>query len=192
MAASVNLIVNDNTLNATTMLELRDTSAENKEKLVKLASWLKEFATWGNGAFTVRVSSTAAVRAVGTITLTGNPSADETISIGATVFTFKASASTESEITIGANAAATVTNIVTKINAHSVASKLFLAADGAGDTVVVTHLSGGLGGNGVRFAEAASNLTMDGSGLLGGTTAGAGLNDSTVCRGIGPSGGTLF
>lgn len=105
--------------------------------------------------------------AVGTITMAGVAIADETFVIGTQTFTWKASRSTTGEVTIGANAAAAVTNIVTAITADI--PTLVTALDGAGDTVVVTSVGGGSAASAIVFTEASTNMTMDGSGTLGGT-----------------------
>ncbi len=52
---------------------------------------------------------------------------DDTLKIGATTFTFKASASLESEVAAATSNDATATALVAKINAHSVAGTLFRA-----------------------------------------------------------------
>lgn len=139
-----------------------------------------------DGAGKVRCGDTAAVgtitlsavpegRAQGTITISGGlPSADETITIDETVFTFKASASGAAEITIGADADACVTNIAAKINAHEdLIGLVTAAADTGADTVVVTAVAHTVATNSIVFTESATNLTMDGTGTLGGTRAGA-------------------
>ncbi len=53
--------------------------------------------------------------------------ANDTIKIGATTFTFKASASTESEVAAVTSNGQTAINLAAKINAHSVAGALFVA-----------------------------------------------------------------
>lgn len=73
-----------------------------------------------------------------TITIThANITADETIVLGGTTLTWKASAANENEVTIGANLAADTTNLVAKINAHS-ALKGIVTATGNTATGVVT------------------------------------------------------
>lgn len=113
----------------------------------------------------------------GTITLTGIPTADETMVIGGTTYTFKAARSGAGEITIGADAPATVTNIVAAITADSTD---VTAVDGAGDTVVVTAANVGTAGDAIVFTEAATNTAVDGAGTLGTTTAGANPETATI------------
>lgn len=68
-----------------------------------------------------------------------NIAANDTITIAGQVFTWKAAAATESEVTIGANATADGDNLVAKVNAHSGLLGLVTASNDAG-TVTVTYL----------------------------------------------------
>lgn len=115
-----------------------------------------------------------AVAAVGTITMSGIATANETFVIDTQTFTWKASRSGTGEVTIGADAAAAVTNIVTAVTAdlESVA-----ATDGEGNTVVVTAVVKGTSGNSIVFTEDSTNMAVDGTGELGGTVSGV---DGTV------------
>ena len=108
-------------------------------------------------------------KAQGTITMSGIASADETFVIDTQTFTWKATRTVAGEVTIGANAAEAVTNIVTAITADLAT---VTAVDGAGDTVVVTAYNPGEGGDSIVFTEASTNMAVDGTGTLGGTTAG--------------------
>lgn len=115
-----------------------------------------------------------AVAATGIITMAGIAVADETFVIGSQTFTWKASRSVAGEVTIGADAPAAVTNLVTAITADI---SDVTAADGAGDTVDLTAATKGVAGNAIVLTEASTNMTVDGSGTLGGAVAGV---DGTV------------
>jgi hypothetical protein len=90
--------------------------------------------------------------ATGTLTLSGNAVADETVTIGAHVYTWKAAVTTTAnQVLVGANAAASIVNLVAAINrtaadagtkygSLTAANVYVTAADGPGDTVVVTAL----------------------------------------------------
>ncbi|MFA5323880.1 MAG: hypothetical protein WC373_14510, partial [Smithella sp.] len=123
---------------------------------------------WGEGHLGAKRCVTA-VAAVGTITVYDIAIADETFTIDDQVFTFKASRTTTGEVTIGANAAAAVTNIVAAITADL---STVAAADGEGNTVVVTAAAPGTDGNFIVFTESASNIVFSGSGALGSTVYG--------------------
>lgn len=116
---------------------------------------------------------TAGVAPQGKITISGGlPIAGEYFTIHDQVFTFQAAARTATgQVQIGATADACVTNIATAINAD-LAALMSASASTATDTVTITCLYKGTAYNSIVFTEAATNLTMDGSGVLGGTRAG--------------------
>lgn len=85
---------------------------------------------------------------IGTLTLAANAVADETVTIGSTVYTWKAAPTTVAyQVKVGADAAASVVNLVAAINLGSGSGTLYgsltavhptcRAFDGALDTVVV-------------------------------------------------------
>jgi hypothetical protein len=111
----------------------------------------------------------AAIAAQGIITMSGLPVADETFVVDTQTFTWKASRSTTGEVTIGADAAECVTNIVTAVGLDLTT---VTAEDGAGDTVVLTAATAGSAGNSIVLTESATNMAVDGSGSLGATTEG--------------------
>jgi hypothetical protein len=80
----------------------------------------------------------ASNRATSVFTLTfANIDADETVGIGNVTLTWKASASGENQVTIGANLAAATTNLTAKINDHSSLTGLVTAV-GVTATGVIT------------------------------------------------------
>lgn len=81
----------------------------------------------------------APARQVVTITSYANlvATSNDTLKIGATTFTFKASPSTESEVGAVTDNNTTAANLVSKINAHSVAGLLFKAV-AVGAVVTIT------------------------------------------------------
>jgi uncharacterized repeat protein (TIGR01451 family) len=111
-------------------------------------------------------------RAAGTITMsgTGIPLANETFVIGSQTFTWKASRTTTGDVTIGTSTTTSATNIVTAITADLAG---VVTAARSGSTVVVTAANTGAAGNSITFTEASTNMTMNGSGTLGGTTSGS-------------------
>jgi hypothetical protein len=115
------------------------------------------------------VQPTKALQAQGTVTLSGLPSVDQNLVIGAETWVFKATRAAAYQITIGGDAPATVTNIVTAINLDSA---VVTAEDGALDTVVITVVAPGYAGNLLAFTKTAANMTINGSGYIGATLAG--------------------
>lgn len=98
-----------------------------------------------------------------------NIAADDTITIAGVVFTWKASASSESEVTIGANATADGDNLAAKVNAHSKLLGILTAANVSG-TVTFTYevpariaillLLATSDGNSATLTQPSSTLTL--------------------------------
>lgn len=126
----------------------------------------------------------AGARAVGVLTLTGNAVEGETVTIGATVYTWRAAAGAEAfAVTIGANASASIDNLIAAINAAAGAGSLYgtgttahpsvRAAAGAGDTMDVRANVPGTAGNAIATTETMTN------GSFGGGTLASGVNPET-------------
>jgi hypothetical protein len=105
-----------------------------------------------------------------TITITfANITADETVVIGGTTLTWKASASGEDQVDIGANLAAATTNLTSKINNHSKLKGIFTASgDTATGVVTVTYTGDarlgyhiGLSETGDAVAVSGTNFALD-------------------------------
>jgi hypothetical protein len=88
------------------------------------------------------------VPCVGTLTLAGNAVADETVTIGTTVYTWKANPTTVAfEVEVGASASVSIDNLIAAINLAAGAGTIYGSATtehptvrayaGAGDTMVV-------------------------------------------------------
>jgi hypothetical protein len=104
------------------------------------------------------------VAATGTITFTAAPAVDDTITVNAIVYTFKASASTATQITIGANVTDTAANTVLKINANDAAVDALSVAG----VVTIGAANTGEYGNAITLAESATNTAVSGATLSGG------------------------
>ncbi len=120
------------------------------------------------------VGVTNAVNAKGTITMMGLAIADETFTVGAQQFTWKAARGGAGQVTIGATPDAACANIIAAITADLAT---VTAVRGAGNTVIVTAATAGAAGNNIVLTENSTNMGVDGTGTLGGTIAGA---DATV------------
>lgn len=119
------------------------------------------------------------VAALGTLTLTGIPVEDETVTIQGQVYRWRDTLALVNDVLIGANAAACVVNLVSAVNATAadsgtlwfagiVANAVVSAVDGAGDTVVVTSLIPGTVGNAYTTTEASTNMSWGGATLASG------------------------
>jgi hypothetical protein len=104
------------------------------------------------------------VAATGTITFTGAPVANETITVRGVVYTFKATAATATEITIGGSVTATAANTVSKI----VANDTLLDAANVAGVVTISASNTGEYGNAYTLAKSATNTAVSGATLTGG------------------------
>jgi hypothetical protein len=113
-----------------------------------------------------------AVAARGSILFAAQPAANATITVNGTVFTFVTGAPTGNQIQIGANLAATLTNMVTVLAASTVpAVQQASYAQSGGNTLTVTRTVPGPAGNAFTLAAStapASNATVSGATLSGG------------------------
>ena len=127
-----------------------------------------------------RLSSNVAVYspaqvAVGTITMSGIATADQTFTIGTQGFTWKATRTGAGEVEIGTTALEAAQNIATAITEDFFGALIPVAGDSGGGiaTVIVTAFAGGQAFNTYVFSPGnSSNMAMDGSGYFGGTTIG--------------------
>lgn len=129
-------------------------------------SWLSSSAFQFRIHDDIRMSAdyTSAVAATGTVTFTGLPAVDETVTINGQVYVFKASAAGALEVTIGADADETGANFATKVNDNSIV----VTGANVGGVVTLTAISGGTAGNAITLAEAAANTAVSGATLTGG------------------------
>lgn len=111
------------------------------------------------------------IRTRGTITIAGDPVNNETFVVDDTTYTAKTSGAGTDEFNIVAgDNPAMAANIAAMLDAGSGLEEI--NAWVSGSTVIVEWQVEGVAGNSVVFTEAMTNVTMDGSGTLGGTTAG--------------------
>ena len=86
--------------------------------------------------------------AFGTITFADNPTANDTITINGTVYTFVASGATTYQINIGVDLETTIDNTVTKLNASAVAAVALATYAKSGTTILtITYDAAGSAGN---------------------------------------------
>jgi hypothetical protein len=110
-------------------------------------------------------ASNAAVQASGVLTFaTGVPIANETVTIGSEVWTFKASRSAAYEVAIGGTNAITAQNFKTAVNTDSVV----VFAAGASNVITVKPYVAGTTGNAIATTETATNVSWGGALMTGG------------------------
>jgi hypothetical protein len=131
--------------------------------------------------------------ASGTITVSGNPVAGETVTVNGVVYTWRAAPTkvNEAKITAGDNTAMAL-SLSNAINAYEGRYEPQLHGDGwrtpsvsaapAAGVVTVTALADGVAGNSITLTEASTNVAVSGATLAGGTATG-GVKSTTNLTG---------
>jgi hypothetical protein len=118
-------------------------------------------------------TSTGTVAATGSITFSGQPLANSTVTINGTVFTFVASGATGNQVNIGGSLSATMTALATALNASVVSGVAVATYAGTASAINITHDTLGAAGNAFTIAAStspASNGTVSGPTLTGGAS----------------------
>lgn len=106
-----------------------------------------------------------ATPATGLLSLLGQPTAGNTITIGTETYTFVATTPGADEIEIGASVADTVDNIIAELNSGSA---VVTAAQGPGNSVALTAQTAGVAGNNIATTSVGANLVFGAATLQGG------------------------
>lgn len=106
--------------------------------------------------------------ATGAITFTGQPTADDTITINGHVITWKASGAIANQVNVGGSAAASAANLLALINAAPLT--YLVTASGTGLVLALQATTAGTSGNAITLTESTANLTVSGATLSGGDT----------------------
>lgn len=131
-------------------------------------------------------------KASGTITVSGNPAADDTVTVNGVVYTWKAPGNLTQKnhvkITTGDNNAMAA-SLAAAINVYENRYESQLNGDAqrvakviataASNVVTVKSLADGTAGNSYTLAKSGSNVTVSGSGTLSGGTATGGIKSTT-------------
>ncbi|WP_257827182.1 DUF3383 family protein [Burkholderia glumae] len=148
---------------------------------------LASYATvvWTGSQFLVTSkSSGTGAAASGTVTLTANPAANDTVTINGTAVTFVAAAPSGSQVLIGGSAAATAANLQAFLAASADANLSQCSYSTTGAVTTVTAIALGNTGNAITLAKSSSAITLSGATLSGGVAA------STVSYATSPGTGT--
>lgn len=127
--------------------------------------------TWNGTAFVITSSTTGpGAAASGSITLTANPAANNTITVNGTLITFVASSPVGSQVVLGSTAAITLANLLLFLQ-QSVDTNIQKAtyAQGTGLVITVSYQVNGTAGNSFTLAKVGANITISGAVLSGGT-----------------------
>lgn len=124
----------------------------NKTKYLPLSVLRAKFDTVPSG------TPVNAVAANGVVTFSGTPVADETLTVGSDVYTFKASRSGPFEITINANNTTQGDNLVTALTADTTE----VTASNSSGAVTITAATKGTVGNSIVLSESATGTAVTG------------------------------
>lgn len=127
-----------------------------------------------SGVVKISVSSSAPVHASATATC-ASVAADDTITIGGTVLTAKASPSGENQFSQAGSDTADAASLAAAINAHSVIGLKVSASSSAGVVTITSHAPGAIGNLITLVSSNGSRLAVTGSGVL---ASGAGGSES--------------
>lgn len=136
-------------------------------KSLSAASNLLKGIASGNviGSVVASRSDNDAVQASGTITC-ASVAADDTVTIGKTTLTAKASPASEDEFDQSGTDTADGADLAAVINAHSVLSKFVYATASAGVVTVTAHQAGSVGNHIALSSSNGTRLAVSGSGYL--------------------------
>jgi hypothetical protein len=127
---------------------------------------------WNGFEFVITSATTGAgVEATGTMSLSGQPSANDTFTVNGTTVTFVSSSPSSDEVLIGASTQQTAANLwaflVNSTDTNIIKATYSLSAD----VVTATYYEVGTGGNSFTLAKSGSNLAVSASTLAGGVNA---------------------
>ena len=158
-------------------------TAGPREQAQELVTYFEALASGARKAtFYVQTATTDPVAASATATC-ASVNADDTITIGKTTLTAKASPSGEDQWSQAGSDTADAASLVTKINAHSVLSKLVSATSAAGVVTITSLVKGSIGNHIVLSSSNGSRLAVTGSGYLASGTGGPESSASTFTFG---------
>lgn len=156
---TITRIVLSDTLTAAQFVDKTRLFALERPATVGLATHIHSIAAGVNsGLITVQVGAT---QATATVTFTGAPTADETLSVANVVLTAKASGATGPEFNIGGSTTITATNLTACINSLPALSGIVTATSELG-VVTITSVVPGKVGSAIQLSEALSNTTAAG------------------------------
>ena len=145
--------------------------------------------TWNGYNFQITSDSTGAgAAATGTVTLSGNPSAGDSVTIAGVAITFEASGATGNQVNIGTTAADTTANLLGFLLGTTNATLEGFSFSRVGTVITITDKTVGVASNSVTLTKSSTNIAISGATLTGGkapstityATAGAGEDISTL------------
>lgn len=153
---TITRIVLSDTLTAAQLADKARLAPLGRPAAVGLANHINSIAAGVNsGLLTVQVGAT---QATATVTFTGAPTADETITIGHVVLTAKSSGAIANQFNIGGTVTLTAAALAACINASTNLSGIVTATSAAG-VVTITSVVPGKVGSALQLSESLSNTT---------------------------------
>lgn len=131
--------------------------------------------------FVIKTGSTGAAEtmsflfvsgAVGSLTFGGQPANNDTLTLSSYVITFVTGTPAAGQVQIGGSLAATMTNLVTFINANAAGDvnlARFAAYSDGTSKVYLRSTVAGTAGNSYTMAKSSANITLSGATMAGGT-----------------------
>lgn len=148
-------------------------STARNETLQSLLNFQNEFFS-GSLSLTSGIQALGGAFASGTATFSGQPTAvTDSFTINGVQFGFVASGATGTQVNIGADLAATLTNFVTVFNTNKAtnAALINLSVSASATVLTVTSTVNGTGSNLIPLAKVSTAITLSGATLSGGTAA---------------------
>lgn len=184
-AGAFNIMIDGTARNVTGLNFSAASNLNGVASIVQVA--LASYATvvWTGSQFQVTSKSSGiGALASGTVTLTANPAANDTLTINGTAVTFVAASPTGNQVLIGANAAATAANLQEFLAASADANLSQCSYSTTGSVTTVSALTASNAGNAITLAKSSAAITLSGATLSGGVAA------STVSYATSPTTGT--
>ena len=127
------------------------------------------------GKLVMATEGSDAAAATGTLTFSGTGTANDTVTIGGTVYTLVAAADAEYEVTIGASAAATAANFAAVVNGtdlNETPANPDVTASVASAVVTLTARQTGAVGNSITTTESGTGTSFGAAAMSGGADQG--------------------
>jgi phage tail sheath gpL-like len=155
---SLHRIIVNSPENAASVAEAMSSAADSKVAAARLESYVTALNGGAKSAY--MEVNTGAIRAAGSVTFTGRPTADQTMLVLNTTLTAKDSGAngTTQFNTSASDVAVTATNLAACINANTTLNKQVSATSAAG-VVTITAKVPGVVGNGLQLSEGMDNTT---------------------------------
>jgi hypothetical protein len=170
---NLNFTFPDTDAKVSSLLYPYPSSAARRETITAITNFINEFYS-GSISLTTGTQSRGGAFASGTATFSGQPTAiTDSLTINGVSFGFVASGATGTQVNIGANLAATLTNFVTVFNTNKATNAALINLTIAASATVLTVTSTVIGtpSNLIPLAKTSTVITLSAATLTGGTAA---------------------